>query len=204
MIVMAEDARVEITSVADLQAWLAQNHASAASIWLITWKAHHPDRYVPYRAIVEEAIAWGWIDSLPRALDGDRSMRRLSPRKPASAWSAVNKAIAEALIAAGRMQPPGLAAIVAAKANGAWTRLDAVERGVIPDDLVQALAAHPPAADHFAAFPRSTRRAILEWIGNARTPETRARRVAETALQAAQNLRANQPRGPKHLARPGT
>ena len=83
-----------------------------------------------------------------------------------------------------------------AKADGSWTLLDAVEDLVVPDDLGAALDAVSPARAHFEAFPRSVRRSILEWIVQARRPETRARRVAETAERASRNERANQWRRP--------
>jgi uncharacterized protein YdeI (YjbR/CyaY-like superfamily) len=193
---MAHDdlARVEVASRAELHDWLAAHHGQSQSIWLVTWKAHQPERHVSYDDVVDEAIAFGWIDSLPRALDADRTMRRLSPRKPGSAWSAVNKARVARLIADGRMSPAGIQVVETAKADGSWERLDRVEEGVLPLDLLAALDAAPPARAHFEAFPRSTRRAILEWINAAKSPATRLRRVAETATQAQKNRRANQPR----------
>jgi uncharacterized protein YdeI (YjbR/CyaY-like superfamily) len=184
--------RIEVTSRAQLRAWLEAHHATSGSIWLVTWKKQTPDRHVPYDAIVEESLCFGWVDSLPRKLDADRTMLLLSPRKPGSAWSAANKARVERLQTAGRMAPAGLATVEAAKADGAWTFLDDVERLEVPADLAEALRKHPEAAEHFAAFPRSVRRGILEWIKQARRPETRTKRIAETASLAAQNKRANQ------------
>jgi len=92
---------VEVTSRAGLRAWLQANHAISGSIWLITWKKAVPDRHVSYDAVVEEALCFGWIDSLPRKLDEDRTMLRLSPRKSGSAWSALNKARVDAMNHAG-------------------------------------------------------------------------------------------------------
>ncbi len=103
----------------------------------------------------------------------------------------------ERLIAAGKMAPAGMARIEAAKQDGSWYALDTVETLEIPADLGEALAALPPAAQYFEAFSRSVKRSILEWITAAKTPETRARRIAETARLAAQNQRANQWRGSK-------
>ncbi len=93
------------------------------------------------------------------------------------------------------MEPAGLALVEAAKADGSWTLLDAVEDLVVPDDLGAALDAAPPARAHLEAFPRSVRRSILEWIVQARRPETRARRVAETA-EHGEPQRAGQPVAP--------
>jgi len=184
--------RVEVDSREALRAWLEANHRRRDSVWLVTYKAADAARHVPYDTIVEEALCFGWVDSLPRKLDEARTMLLLSPRKARSAWSAANKARIDRLIADGRMTEAGLARVEAARADGSWTFLDDVEALIVPDDLAAALAAHPPAADRFGAFPRSVRRGILEWIKQARRPETRARRIAETARLAAQNRRANQ------------
>lgn len=124
-------------------------------------------------------------------------MRRMSPRRPGSAWSKVNKAKVATLAAAGRMQPPGLAAVSRAKADGSWTALDDVESLAVPDDLITALRSHPPAHMHFNAFPPSSKRNILEWIASAKKPETRQARIQTTAEMAAKNLRANHARQPK-------
>jgi uncharacterized protein YdeI (YjbR/CyaY-like superfamily) len=141
---------------------------------------------------VEEALCFGWIDSLPRKLDEKRSMLLLAPRKAKSAWSALNKARVEKLLAAKLMQPAGLAVIAAAKASGHWSKLDAVELLEIPDDLGKALAKSAAARKNFDTFPRSVRRAILEWIIQAKKPETRAARITETVSKAKDNIRANQ------------
>jgi uncharacterized protein YdeI (YjbR/CyaY-like superfamily) len=98
----------------------------------------------------------------------------------------------ERLIAEGQMLPAGLAAIDEAKRNGTWTLLDDVERLIVPDDLAAALAANPPAREHWDAFSRSPRRAMLQWIAEAKRPETRAKRIAEAAEHAARNERPPQ------------
>lgn len=190
-------ARIEIVSRAQLRDWLIAHHGQAESVWLVTWKKASGDRHVPYGDIVDEVLCFGWIDSLPRKLDEDRSMLLISPRKRGSAWSAVNKAKVERLSAAGLIHPAGQAVIDAARADGSWTRLDAVDALLVPPDLEAALAARPDAAENFARFPPSTRRGILEWIIQAKRPETRNKRITETADLAQRNIRANQFRQPK-------
>jgi uncharacterized protein YdeI (YjbR/CyaY-like superfamily) len=187
--------RLEVSSRAEWRAWLEDNHAHSGSLWLVTFKKGSGRPTLSNDDIVEEALCFGWIDSLPRKLDSERTMLLLSPRKPGSLWSALNKRRAERMIAAGLMRPAGLALIEAAQADGSWTALDAVEALAIPDDLAAALDARPPARTHFEAFPRSAKRGILEWILQAKRPETRARRVEETARLAERNERANQWRG---------
>ena len=101
----------------------------------MTWKKAAGARHVPYSDVVDEALCFGWIDSLPRKLDADRTMVRLSPRKPGSAWSAVNKTKIERLLADGRMTNAGLAAIDRAKADGSWSLLDSIATLSPPPDL---------------------------------------------------------------------
>ncbi len=186
-----EHDQIEIRSRAELRAWLQANHTRRASIWLVTWKKHTPF-HVSWDEVVEEALCFGWIDSQPRKLDDDRSMLRLSPRKPGSGWSGVNKARIERLIAEGLMAPPGLARIEAARRDGSWEALDGASSLDVPADLDAAFDRHPGAAAEFAAFPPSARRAILEWIGLAKKLETRTTRIEETARLAQVGERANQ------------
>jgi len=192
----AELPRVEVESRAAWRRWLSANHARAQGIWLVTYKkTADPRRYLSYDDIVDEALCFGWVDSLPRSLDAERSMRLVAPRKPKSGWSRVNKARVERLMADGKMTPAGLRAIERAKADGSWAKLDAVEALVVPRDLAAALGQNAKARAFFDEFPRSSKRIILEWIAGARTPETRAKRVEETARLAAKNQRANHWRG---------
>lgn len=184
--------QIEVKSRADLRAWLAAHHEQSESIWLVTYKKAVANWYVEYDAVVEECLCFGWVDSLTRAKDDQRTMLLLAPRKEKSAWSASNKARVEKLLSAGLMEPPGLAKIEAAKANGMWAFLDDVEALISPPDLVAALENYPDAKTHFDAFPRSPKRGILEWIKQAKKPETRAKRIEETARLAQDNDRANQ------------
>jgi uncharacterized protein YdeI (YjbR/CyaY-like superfamily) len=167
-------------------------HTQSTSVWVVTNKKNSGAPHVAYSDLVEEALCFGWIDSLPRALDEARTMLLMSPRKAASAWSALNKKRAVEMIAHGLMRPPGLAVIEAAKASGKWTSLDQVEALTLPPDLAKSFTAYPKARSNFEAFPRSVKRGILEWIGTAKKPETRTKRINETARLAAEGKRANQ------------
>jgi uncharacterized protein YdeI (YjbR/CyaY-like superfamily) len=184
---------VQCETRAEWRAWLQANHATSRGAWLVTWRTGSGHEALPYEEGVEEALCFGWVDSRGGRLDAERNRLYYTPRKPTSGWARTNKARVERLIAAGLMAPAGLATIERAKANGSWSMLDDVENLVEPDDLVAALAANPPAADHWKAFPPSSRRMILWWIGQAKRPETRSARIAETAARAARNERANHP-----------
>lgn len=172
--------------------WLQQHHATAAGVWLVSYKKATGKPRVEYDEAVEEALCFGWVDSKPNKLDAERTLLWFAPRKPGSGWSRPNKLRVQRLVEVGLMAPAGWAKVEQAQADGSWSRLDEVEDLRLPEDLVQALAALPDAARHFEAFPRSAKRGILEWIVNAKTAATRARRVEETARLASRNERANQ------------
>jgi len=190
--VTASGERVPVSSRAEWRQWLERHGDRATGVWLVTFKKHCGERYVSYDAVVEEALCFGWIDSLPRALDAERTMLWMAPRQSGSGWSRPNKQRVERLLEAGLMAAAGLAKIEAAKQDGSWSALDAVEALEIPPDLAAALDEYAPARAYFLAFPRSVKRGILEWIAIAKKPDTRAQRIAETARLAAQNIRANQ------------
>lgn len=184
--------QVEIITADELRSWLQANGRSSPGIWLVTYKKAAGERYLPYDDIVRAALAYGWIDGKARRLDELRSQLLLTPRKPASKWSRPNKLRVAELEAAGLMAAPGRAVVEAARASGTWTGLDDVENLVEPAELAAALDAVPAARANWDAFPRSTRRATLEWIAAARRRATRDKRVAETVALAGENLRAQQ------------
>jgi uncharacterized protein YdeI (YjbR/CyaY-like superfamily) len=189
---LADRPQVHLERREDWRVWLAEHHATADGVWLVSWRKVTGRPAVGYDAAVEEALCFGWIDSLARKLDEERGMQLFTPRRPGSRWSRSNKERVARLEAAGLIAPAGAAVIEAARADGSWTALDDVENLVIPSDLAAALAARPGAAEHWEAFPRSVKRSILMWILDARRPATRARRVEETAVAAAEGRRAHE------------
>ncbi len=188
-----------IESIPQWRAWLTRHHATSRGVWLTTWKKGRGP-YVPMSDLVDQALCFGWVDSQPRSLDADRSQRLLTPRRPGSNWSRINKQRVDRLTKAGLMAPSGLAVVEASHQDGSWTALDEVEQLTEPDELRSALDARPAARRHWDGFPRSTKRAILEWIGNAKTPATRDKRITTTVREAAQGRRANQWRQPAGAA----
>ena len=119
------------------RSWLATNHRRTDGVWLVTWKKHTGRPAPTYGEGVEEALCFGWVDSLPRRLDDDRTMLWYAPRKRGSGWSRPNKERIERLEAAGLMTDAGRAVIEAAKSDGSWTRLDDVEDERISEDVYQ-------------------------------------------------------------------
>jgi uncharacterized protein YdeI (YjbR/CyaY-like superfamily) len=186
---------VHVTSRAGWRHWLEEQHATSAGVWAVTVKKAAlagDEAYVSAVDLNEECLCFGWIDSKPGRIDERHTALLCTPRKPGSGWSKVNKDRLERLLADGLVAPAGLAAITQAKRDGSWTRLDEVDLLTVPADLARALEALPPARSNFDAFPKSARRGILEWIGSAGTPATRAKRVDETARLAQDDIRANQ------------
>lgn len=183
--------RVEVTSREEWRAWLAANHGSTRGVWVIFYRKDEPDLHVSYEEIVLEAVAQGWIDSTQRRLDERRNEMLVTPRRPTSGWSRSNKERVVKLEREGLMTPAGRRAVEIAKENGSWSALDDVENLVEPDDLKAALASIPDARKHWDAFPPSARKAALLWISTAKRPETRERRVNETARLAGENKRVN-------------
>lgn len=129
---------------------------------------------------------------MPRKLDDERSMNWISPRKAKSAWSKINKEKIEKLSSQGRLTPTAIAQIVQAKKQGTWDKLSEIEEGIIPVDLITELDKYENAKSNFDGFPKSVKKSILEWIIQAKTEETRKKRVIETAEKASRNIRANQ------------
>ena len=184
-------AQTQPASRAEWRQWLADNHARSPGVWLVYFKQETGQPSVRYAEAVEEALCFGWIDSLPRKLDAERTQLLFTPRRPKSGWSKANKERLVRLERANLLMPAGLAAIARARQNGAWASLDAAEAGAVPGDLAAALAADAPAQRNYAAFSLSARKMILTWVLDAKRAETRARRVAETVRLAALNKRAN-------------
>jgi len=181
------------------RAWLKKHHQSGRGVWLIYAKKHTGIPSLTWQDGVEEALCFGWIDSVRRPVDDTYFKQLYTPRKPKSNWSAINKASVERLIADGLMSPAGVAAIEVAKANGCWTALDHVETLTLPDDFKQALARDKAARDGFDALSPFVRKTFIYRLSGAKRPETRARRIAEL-LEAAK--RGAPPRPRPRPARP--
>lgn len=182
--------QVHVETRAQWRAWLAEHAATSTGVWAVSWKSSTGRPRVEYDEQVREALCVGWIDSKAKSLDAERSMLWYCRRRPGSGWSRPNKIRIAELERDGLMGPAGRAMIDAAKADGSWTLLDSVENLEVPADLTAAFAARPGSAAAWDAFPRSSRRAMLEWLVTAKRAETRATRVAAIADAAAEGRRA--------------
>jgi uncharacterized protein YdeI (YjbR/CyaY-like superfamily) len=173
--VVARLATLDVHTRAEWRAWLAEHHASLAEIWLVFHKRHTSKPSVAYEDAVEEALCFGWIDSLVRRLDDDRYARKFTPRRADSRWSSTNRrryAAVESrglLTDAGRAYPPTARAAVA-PLRREWPMRKYIER---------ALKAESCAWRHFNSLTPLQQRKYVGWIDSAKQDETKQRRLRE-------------------------
>lgn len=172
--------------------WLKENHTTETKVWLIIYHKDSNTPSVYYDEAVDEALCFGWIDSSINKRDAESYYQYFAKRNPKSNWSRVNKEKVERLLQEERMESAGLEMVEIAKQTNTWTALDNVENLIIPQDLDEAFNKLPPAHENFDKFPRSVKRGILEWLFNAKRPETRQKRIKEISEMAQRNERANQ------------
>jgi uncharacterized protein YdeI (YjbR/CyaY-like superfamily) len=159
-------------------AWLDEYHTDSTGTWLALLKKGAGEGGVSYSDAVEVALCYGWIDGQAGKLNDRFWLQRFTPRRAKSIWSRVNRDRALALMARGEMQPAGLREVERAQADGRWqAAYEPPSTMEVPDDLRQALAANPAAAEAFAALNRTNRYSILHRIHAAKKPETRTRRI---------------------------
>jgi len=169
------------------ESWLDEYHAAAAGAWLKIAKKGAGERTVSYAEALDAALCYGWIDGQKGGLDEEFWLQRFTPRKPGSRWSQINTEKAARLIEAGRMQPAGLREVEAAKADGRWDAAYAGQAAItVPDDLARELATNDAARAFFETISSVNRYAILYRIGDAKRPETRAKRIARYVAMLAE------------------
>lgn len=168
------------TSQAEWESWLGQHGSTSAGAWLRLAKKGTEQQTVSYEQALESALCHGWIDGQKQAESDQYWLQRFTPRSARSIWSKLNKDRAEALIAAGRMRPPGMREIEKARKDGRWqAAYTSASHSIVPDDLQAALDANPAAKQFFATLNSRNRYAILFRLQNAKKPETRARKIEE-------------------------
>jgi uncharacterized protein YdeI (YjbR/CyaY-like superfamily) len=155
------------------RSWLAKHHKSASEIWLIFHKKHTGRTCISYDDSVDEALCFGWVDSLIKRIDDERYARKFTPRKADSAWSTANRQRYEALKASNRLTAAGVERAPTTR-SGDLPRLSAV-----PAYVQQALKRHPRAWSFFETLAPSHKRKYLVWIDSAKQQETRERRLKQ-------------------------
>lgn len=166
--------------------WLEKNHCKRDSVWLVMYKKASEKPTISWGEAVDEALCFGWIDSIKKKRDEESAMQFFSKRKPKSTWSKINKDKVEHLIADGLMTEAGYEAIETAKDNGSWNILDEVDALTIPKDLEKLFEEYDGSKAYFNSLSKSMKKMILYWIISAKRPETRLKRITEVAESAAQ------------------
>ncbi|AUP80762.1 YdeI/OmpD-associated family protein [Flavivirga eckloniae] len=159
--------------------WLHENHDLSNGVYLILYKIETKKPSMRWEEAVKVALCYGWIDSTVKSLGNGKRRQRFSPRNPKSVWSALNKRYIKELTANNLMHESGFKIIEIGKQNGSWTALDAVEKGIIPDDLQMAFNKNPKAFNNYNSFAPSYRKGYLYWINQAKRQATREKRIAE-------------------------
>lgn len=171
--------RVRFASSGEWEQWLEDNYADEG-VWIEIAKKGTGIESVRYPEVLESALCFGWIDGRRKALDERRFLQRFTPRRPRGKWSRINREKAERLIAENRMRPAGLVEVQRAQADGRWeAAYEGQGRSVVPDDLQRELDARPRAKEFFAGLSSQNRYAIVYRLGDAKQPQTRARRLAK-------------------------
>lgn len=162
--------------------WLAENHTSAKEVWLIFYKKHTGKPCPSYNEAVEEALCFGWVDSIKRGIDDERYAFKFTPRKPSSGWSPSNITRARKLIGEGKMTPAGMKLVEAAKASGAWDNPVIPPTFEMPPEFKKMLAENKVAGAFFETLSPSQKKQYIGWIASAKRDETRQKRLRK-ALQ---------------------
>jgi uncharacterized protein YdeI (YjbR/CyaY-like superfamily) len=155
--------------------WLARHHDSASEVWLVFHKRHTGRLSIAYDDAVDEALCFGWIDSLIMRLDDDRYARKFTPRRPDSRWSTSNRKRYAQLKASGRLTPAGLKRAPTDRSGDA----PRPSPSKVPQYIQQALRSRPAALSYFESLAPSYRRMYIAWIDSARRQETKTRRLQE-------------------------
>ncbi|MBV6878595.1 YdeI/OmpD-associated family protein [Epilithonimonas ginsengisoli] len=172
--------------------WLIENHTREKGIWVLQYNKKSEKPTISWSDAVDEALCFGWIDSLKKKLDDESSIQYFGKRKPKSTWSKINKQKIERLTAENRMSQAGSDTIQVAKENGSWEILDSVEELLIPDDLAVELSNRENATEFFNSLSRSVKKMMLQWFVLARRPETRLKKILEIAEAAEKKLKPKQ------------
>ena len=176
----------------DWRKWLELNHNKKEAVWLIFFKKDSPNYNLSWSDSVDEALCFGWIDSVKKTIDTKRYKQYFSKRKAKSNWSKINKEKVQFLIKEGLMKENGYKSIEIAKENGSWTVLDEVEALITPKDLKEEFVNYEGSQEYFDRLSKSAKKILLYWVISAKRKETRQKRVIEIAENASKNLKPKQ------------
>lgn len=181
--------------VAQWEAWLASHHEQPDGVWVKIGKKGSTKTSITAAEAGDVALCYGWIDSIRKSFDSDYFLQKYSCRRPKGSWSLANVARIEALMAAGRMRPAGLAEVDAAKADGRWeAAYESQKNATVPPDLAAALEANRPAGDFFHQLGKTDQYLVMLPLLKARTPESRSAHLQKMISDLAAAMRPDQGR----------
>jgi len=178
---------LHVTTREEWRSWLEENHKKERDIWLVYYKRHTCNPRIPYDHAVEEAICFGWIDSIIKRIDENTYCQKFTPRRKKSKWSAKNIERAEKMKAQGRMTEQGLISYSETRKYPSLIIKPEDQHSFIqiPDDLNSELHNSGKAFRNFISFPKSYRKMCIGWINAAKKADTRQRRIAEVVEKSA-------------------
>jgi uncharacterized protein YdeI (YjbR/CyaY-like superfamily) len=166
---------------AEWREWLRRHHDTSPGIWLVFYKKHTGKPSLPYDDAVEEAVCFGWIDSIIKKIDEEKYARKLTPRKPDSRWSELNRQRVKQLDRKGLMTMAGEKKVAEAKRSGHWEESNQPRIAPeIPEAFERALAKNKKARKFFDQLAPSYRKNFIGWVAAAKRRETRDRRIKES------------------------
>jgi uncharacterized protein YdeI (YjbR/CyaY-like superfamily) len=176
---MADASELIVVDAGAWRRWLGEHHTTSPGVWLVlAKKATLVPTSLTYAQALEEALCHGWIDGQTGVRDATTFLRRFTPRRSRSRWSARNVEIVSSLRAEGRMLPAGEAEVARAQRDGRWEVAYSGSAAIeVPADLAAALGANPKAQAMFDVLTSQNRYSILFRIGGAKQAATRARRI---------------------------
>ena len=180
---------LDVSTAADWRSWLDKHHLAKTEIWLIFHRKGSNAPSITYDEALDEALAYGWIDSVIRKIDDEKYARKFTPRKPQSIWSSLNISHVNRLKKEGRMTRWGLESF--AKRTGEISQMEKInaEGAKVPSDLTEALKKNKTAWNNFQEFAPSHKKRYLIWISGAKRTETRKKRIDEAVALISQNLK---------------
>lgn len=171
---------IYVSNRKDWREWLEKNHTTEKEIWLVYYKKHTGKDRIPYDDAVEEALCFGWIDSIVRRLDDEKYAQKFTPRKDQSNWSESNKRRIEKMTAQDKMTEAGLIKIKRAKETGKWDEIiSSPDLHEVHPDFKNELEKNPKAKENFNRLAPSYQKYYIGWISSAKRDETRNKRIKE-------------------------
>lgn len=180
---------LDVSNASEWRIWLQQHHLSSQGVWLVFHRSESGVPSLSYDGALDEALAYGWIDSIIKKIDDEKYARKFTPRRPGSIWSKLNVDRVNRLRREGRMTKWGLEAFQIK--TGEVSSLEKVNAGgaVVPKDFEAALRKNSLAWSNFQRMAPSHRKRYLVWVSDAKRAETRQKRIAEAVLLVAQNVK---------------